>query len=75
MRKYNVKIENCDNGSITELTNVSVKAILGTLKGLHKNDYPIDHIKSRTSRNPRIYKNKYKNEILKDIKNFKTKQY
>jgi len=70
MRKYNVNIENCDNGSITELTNVSVKAILGALKGLCKNDYPIDHIKSRPSRNPLIYKNKYKDEALKEIKNF-----
>ena len=51
MRKYNVKIVNCDNGSKTELNNASVKTILNTLEGLHKNDYPIDHIKSRPSRN------------------------
>lgn len=70
MRKYNIKIVNCDNGSKTELNNASVKTILNTLKGLHKNDYPIDHIKSRPSRNTKIYKNKYNKEILNQIKNF-----
>lgn len=70
MRKYNIRITDIESKNLTELDNASIKTILHTLKSLCKNDAPVELIKSKNSKKPKLYKNQYNDEVLKEIKNF-----
>ncbi len=70
MRKYDVRITDVESKNITELDNASIKMILHTLKALCKNDAPIELIKSKNSKRPKLYKDQYNDEVLDEIKNF-----
>jgi len=49
-----------------------MKTILHTLKTLCKNDVPMELMKSKNSKRPKLYKNQYNDEVLNEIKNFNT---
>lgn len=70
MRKYDIKIRDVETKSLTELNEASIKTILHTLKSLCKNDVPIELIKSKNSKRPKLYKNQYNDEVIKEIKEF-----
>ncbi len=69
MRKYDIRITDVQSRNLTELDNASIKTILHTLKTLCKNDVPVELIKSKNSKRPKIYKDQY-NDTLSEIKNF-----
>jgi len=69
MRKYDIRITDVQSRNLTELNNASIKTILHTLKTLCKNDAPVELIKSKNSKRPRIYKDQY-NDIMSEIENF-----
>lgn len=69
MRKYNLKIEDIESKSVTELTDANLKTILHTLKSLSKNTVEKQYIKS-TGKRVRIASDKFNNEVQEQIKNF-----
>mgnify|MGYP000193743817 CR=1 FL=1 len=72
MRKYDIKIRDVESKNLTVLDNASIKTILHTLKTLCKNDVPIELMKSKNSKRPKLYKNQYNDEVLNEIENFNT---
>ena len=69
MRKYNIKIEDVETNTITELSNANIKTILHTFKKITSINQPIELIRTK-SKKIRIAKDLYNQQVDNIIKNF-----
>jgi|AntAceMinimDraft_6_1070360.scaffolds.fasta_scaffold80444_2 hypothetical protein len=69
MRYYNIKIEDVENKSITELSRANIKVILHTLKSLCKNNIEPDLI-SNNGKKVRIAHDQFNKEVSAVINKF-----
>jgi len=69
MRKYNIKIEDVETNTITELSNVNIKTILHTFKKITSINQPMELIRTKTKK-IRIAKDLYNQQVENIIKKF-----